>query len=333
MAQTVRVRLRKPNRVMTFINKDNPLERNTHCVVRSDRGLEYGVCILPPEECTPETEDRFKMPVVRRASHHDTVTYTQILDDEDRAKRMCAEKIRERKLPMKLVECEYTFDRKKVIFYFTADDRVDFRELVRDLAQELKTRIELRHIQVRDEAKMVGGIGTCGRELCCTTWLTDFMPISMKMAKRQNLSLNPSKISGQCGRLMCCLSYENDMYSREKKKQRPVQPPNPEELSQVRDKMEAAGPEAAEKLKDRAEGGERPRRDRRPKRDDRPPRPQPDAAPEPEQKRIDAPQPAESETKPAENTEGTGTEAPKRRRRRRRRGKSGGQGGNSGGGE
>jgi cell fate regulator YaaT (PSP1 superfamily) len=227
-------------------------------VVRSDRGLEYGVCVLSPEDCPPEAEKRYKMNVVRAATDHDNVTHRQILDDEERAKKLCRTKIRERELPMKLVDCEYGFDRRKVIFYFTAEDRVDFRELVRDLAQELKTRIELRHIQVRDEAKMVGGIGSCGRELCCTTWMTDFIPISMKMAKKQNLSLNPAKLSGQCGRLMCCLSYENDLYTQEKRQRKRPAAPKPEDLARVRDKMEANTEDAAEVIaKNRpANGGE-----------------------------------------------------------------------------
>ena len=253
--QTVKVRLRKPNRVFTFTCNGIALERNTPCIVRSDRGLEYGVCVVPPEDCDPETEKRFKMSVVRQANHHDITTFKQIQFDEDRVKRVCRDKIRERELPMKLVESEYSFDRKKITFYFTADDRVDFRELVRDLAAELKARIELRHIQVRDEAKMLGGIGTCGRELCCTTWLGEFMPISMKMAKKQNLSLNPTKISGQCGRLMCCLSYENEMYGRAK---RSAKPPA-EHLTYLRDEMEHEPAKAVRAVRKR-DAGDRPRR-------------------------------------------------------------------------
>lgn len=247
MAQTVKVRLRKPPRVFTFVCRDIPLGRNDTCVVRTDRGLEYGVCVMPPEEASPDEEERLKMTVVRRASHHDDTTYKQIQIDEDRAKDVCKEKIGERELPMKLVECEYSFDRKKIIFYFTADERVDFRELVRDLAREFKARIELRHIQVRDEAKLVGGLGTCGRELCCTTWMREFIPISMKMAKRQNLSLNPSKISGQCGRLLCCLSYENDQYQRARKKAK--QEPQAD-LGALREEMESNPEAAVDTLKD-----------------------------------------------------------------------------------
>ncbi len=246
MTQTVRVRLRKPPRVFTFVARDIALKRNDSCVVRTDRGLEYGHCVMPGEEATPDDEKRHTMSVVRRASEHDDITYRQIKTDEERAKDLCKRKVRERKLPMKLVECEYSFDRKKVIFYFTADDRVDFRDLVRDLAREFKARIELRHIQVRDEAKIVGGIGSCGRELCCTTWMREFIPISMKMAKKQNLSLNPSKISGQCGRLLCCLSYENDMYQKER---RPGGAPAAD-LGSLRDDMEAHQGDAIEVLKE-----------------------------------------------------------------------------------
>ena len=215
--QTVQVRLRKPSRVFSFLSDDIALVKNDACIVRSERGLEFGVCILAPEPSTEDDAQKIGQQVVRKATYNDENTYAQLVTEEEKAKGICKAKIAERGLPMKLVDCEYTFDKRRVVFYFTAEDRVDFRELVRDLAQELKTRIELRHIQVRDEAKMIGGLGTCGRELCCATWLREFMPISMKMAKRQNLSLNPSKISGQCGRLMCCLSYENDMYVLEKK--------------------------------------------------------------------------------------------------------------------
>ncbi len=252
MPQLVKVRMRKPLRVFNFISNDLPLGRGDKCVVKTDRGLEYGQCVLPPEECTKEVEMKYQNVIVRKASHHDETTSAQIKDDERRARRMCIEKIKEREMDMKLVECEYSFDRKKIIFYFTAEERVDFRDLVKDLAQEFKTRIELRHIQVRDEAKIIGGIGTCGRELCCTTWMKDFMPISMKMAKKQNLSLNPTKISGQCGRLMCCLSYENDQYSRARSKPKPKEAPNKEDLAGIRDKMESDSENAAEVLKDRA---------------------------------------------------------------------------------
>jgi cell fate regulator YaaT (PSP1 superfamily) len=214
--EIVKVRLRKPTRVFTFLCEDVPLQRDEDCIVRTERGLEYGTCIVPPEPIPEAAKSRYKMSVVRKITHQDETTYHHIQMEEERAIETCRMRIRERSLPMKLVDAEYTFDRHKIIFYFTADDRVDFRQLVRDLAQDLKTRIELRHIQVRDEAKIVGGIGVCGRELCCSTWLREFKPISMKMAKRQNLSLNPSKISGQCGRLLCCLSYENEQYQEQR---------------------------------------------------------------------------------------------------------------------
>ncbi|NIA13491.1 MAG: stage 0 sporulation protein [Nitrospiraceae bacterium] len=218
MQQIVRVRLRKSTRVMSFVARDIPLNRGDACIVRTDRGLEYGTCAVTPEGCPDDREKRPPMSVVRKANYNDENTHQRLAADEEKARALCVGKIEERGLPMQLVDVEYTFDRRKVIFYFTAEERVDFRELVRDLAHELRMRIELRHIQVRDKAKLVGGLAACGREVCCATWMPDFMPISMKMAKRQNLSLNPTKISGQCGRLMCCLSYENDQYEAKRKK-------------------------------------------------------------------------------------------------------------------
>lgn len=213
-----RVRLRKSNRVFPF-NCSVAVDRGQPCIVRTENGLEWGVCVTAPgpaqedgEAETPESQ------VVRKATDEDWETFRQIIEEERKSFQTCAERIRGSGLDMKLVDVEYTFDKRKVIIYFTAELRVDFRELVRDLAHALKTRIELRHIQVRDQAKMVGGLGECGRPLCCHSWLCEFLPISMKMAKRQNLSLNPEKISGQCGRLMCCLSYENEQYDVKKKK-------------------------------------------------------------------------------------------------------------------
>lgn len=336
MAQTVKVRLRKPSRVFTFISRNVPLHRSDTCIVRSDRGLEYGVCVMPPEDCSSEEEKRYKMTVVRRSTHHDDTTHRQIKIDEERAVSKCREKILERELPMKLVECEYAFDRKKVIFYFTAEDRVDFRELVRDLAQDLKARIELRHIQVRDEAKIVGGIGTCGRELCCTTWMREFVPISMKMAKQQNLSLNPAKISGQCGRLMCCLSYESDQYAKAKRASAKAAPSR--DPAEIRDRMEAAPEEAVQTLKDSSlhdvieDKASAPPSEEVPetaeaKQSDREPA---GASSTPEDAKASGDQ-APSKTKEASgqggNREGEGTGGRRRRRRRRRRGKGGGGGG------
>ncbi len=218
-----RIRLRKPRRVLNFSCTDVPLQRDDVCIVHSDRGHEWGVCLLPPEPCSEEIGRKMSMRVLRKASQNDRRTYEMIVDDERRARAACLNLIQTREMPMKLVDVEYTFDKRKVVFFFTAEERVDFRELVRDLAHELRTRIELRHIQVRDEAKMVGGLGCCGRELCCASWLNEFAPISMRMAKRQNLSLNPTKISGQCGRLLCCLGYENDQYEDPKKRKRAAQ--------------------------------------------------------------------------------------------------------------
>lgn len=221
--ETVKIRLRKPTRVFTFLSDGIDLAREEHCIVRSDRGLEFGTCVVPPEPCPPDEEKRVKMQVVRKASDHDFSIFEQLQHEEKKAWAICEEKVNARQLPMKLVDVEYTFDKQKVVFYFTAEDRVDFRDLVRELARDLKTRIELRHIQVRDQARIVGGIGVCGRELCCSTWLGEFKPISMKMAKNQNLSLNPQKISGQCGRLLCCLSYENDLYVERRKAEKAAQ--------------------------------------------------------------------------------------------------------------
>lgn len=211
--QTVKVRLRKPRRVLTFLCGDNfILDRDDPCIVQSDHGPEWGICVLPPEPCPPDMEKRYSMRLLRKATPADFKNLEALAHEERKAKAVCFEKIQRRNMPMKLVDVEFSFDQKKVTFFFTADERVDFRELVRDLAHELRMRIELRHIQVRDEAKLVGGLGSCGRGLCCASWLNEFKPISMRMAKRQNLSLNPTKISGQCGRLLCCLGYENDLY-------------------------------------------------------------------------------------------------------------------------
>lgn len=212
------IRLRKPRRVFPFLCDSNVgLRRDDACIVQTDRGTEWGTCVLPPEPIPYEMERRYSMRVIRKVTLQDEDTQRYLVSEEKKARGLAFDKIRRHSLPMKLVDVEYTFDKQKIVFYFTAEDRVDFRDLVRDLAHDLRARIELRHIQVRDEAKMVGGIGGCGRELCCTTWLNDFMPISMRMAKKQNLSLNPSKISGQCGRLLCCLSYENDQYEAARK--------------------------------------------------------------------------------------------------------------------
>lgn len=218
MTTTVKVRMRKPRRVFTFISDNVELRRDDACIVQTDRGPEWGVCILPPEPAPREMQERHGMRVLRRADERDAQTLEWMVTEENRAFDICRKKIEQHGMAMKLVDVEVSFDKRKVVFLFTADDRIDFRELVRDLAHDMRTRIEMRHIQVRDEAGIVGGLGGCGRELCCSTWLTEFKPISMRMAKKQNLSLNPSKISGQCGRLLCCLAYENDQYEQAKKR-------------------------------------------------------------------------------------------------------------------
>lgn len=209
-----RIRLRKPRRVLTFSSGEMVLHRDDNVIVETEQGLEWGSCVLPPEPCSPEMERRINMRVVRKATAADEDSHRTIDQEEDHAKELCRKRIQKRGMQMHLVDVQYTFDRHKVTFYFTAENRVDFRDLVRDLARELHSRIELRHIQVRDRSKLIGGLGCCGRNLCCTSWLEGFVPISMRMAKCQNLSLNPNKISGQCGRLLCCLNYENEVYER-----------------------------------------------------------------------------------------------------------------------
>ena len=208
----VRVRLRKPRRVLSFLCEGLTLNRDDACVVHTEDGLELGVCVLPPEPRSPEETHRVRMRVLRRATPEDLQNLLDIERQEARAQEVCRRKIEKHSLPMKLVDTECAFDKSRITFHFVAENRVDFRELVRDLAHELRSRIELRHIQVRDQAKLTGGLGTCGRPLCCASFLDEFRPISMRMAKAQNLSLNPAKISGQCGKLLCCLSYESDQY-------------------------------------------------------------------------------------------------------------------------
>lgn len=213
MADLVRVRLKKPGRVFTFISRGPKLSPGDPCIVKTDRGLEFGEVVTPSEPCPEPLEGRFPLKVVRKASPKDMDTQQDVEKKQQEAFKVCAEKISERDLPMKLVSAEATFDKKKLIFYFVAEQRVDFRDLVKELACEFTTRIELRQIGVRDQAKMVGGLGCCGRPLCCATFLKTFEPVSIKKAKKQHLALNPAKISGLCGRLMCCILYEDDMYS------------------------------------------------------------------------------------------------------------------------
>ncbi|MFH1878828.1 MAG: stage 0 sporulation family protein [Candidatus Omnitrophota bacterium] len=213
MHEIVKVRLRSAGETRFFLTNGLKLEKEDKVIVEADRGLEYGVVISPNEmaESLPPEENPIKK-IIRKANPWDE---DQISKNESKAKdliKVCYEKIQEHKLPMKLVNAEYSFDRSKIIFYFTSENRVDFRDLVKDLASIFRVRIELRQIGVRDEAKMLGGQGPCGRTLCCMAFLKDFEPVTIKMAKIQNLPLNPSKISGLCGRLMCCLGYEYKCY-------------------------------------------------------------------------------------------------------------------------
>lgn len=209
--KVVGVRFKKAGRIYSFAAGEVECDPGDWLVVETERGMALGQVVSPGEEPSRPPSQELKQ-VLRKAEDRDILRYEQNCELEGYAFQFCLEKIREKGLPMKLVDVEYLFDGSKVIFYFTAEGRVDFRELVRDLARQFHTRIEMRQIGVRDEAKLVGGVGCCGRELCCATWLTEFAPISVRMAKDQNVSLNPSKISGICGRLMCCLSYEHTMY-------------------------------------------------------------------------------------------------------------------------
>ena len=187
------------------------IKQGDHVIVETKRGVEYGRVVLPIQDINEELKTELK-PVIRIATSDDDAVYERHQKQEKQAMEICRKKISEHKLDMKLVSAEYTFDETKILFYFTSEGRVDFRELVKDLALEFKTRIELRQIGVRDESKVMGSVGVCGRGLCCSSWLEEFVPVSIKMAKEQGLSLNPSKISGACGRLMCCLKYEQEAY-------------------------------------------------------------------------------------------------------------------------
>ena len=212
MIKVVGVRFKKAGKIYYFDPVDMNIEKNTYVVVETARGIEFGECVIGVKEISENDIVAPLKSVLRIASEEDINKHFKNKDKEKDAFDICLKKIQEHKLNMKLIDVEYTFDNNKVIFYFTADGRVDFRELVKDLATIFKTRIELRQIGVRDEAKMLGGLGPCGRPMCCSTFLGDFASVSIKMAKEQNLSLNPTKISGICGRLMCCLNYEQSTY-------------------------------------------------------------------------------------------------------------------------
>lgn len=212
MVKVIGVRFRSAGKIYYFDPAGYDIQQGDKVIVETARGIEYGAVVLGPREVTDDMIIQPLKPVIRQATEEDHAIEKRNKEKEKEAFQICLEKIKKHNLEMKLIDSEYTFDNNKVLFYFTADGRIDFRELVKDLASVFKTRIELRQIGVRDETKIVGGIGICGRPLCCNTFLSEFAPVSIKMAKEQNLSLNPTKISGVCGRLMCCLKNEEDAY-------------------------------------------------------------------------------------------------------------------------
>ena len=212
MTRIIGVRFRPAGKIYYFAPGKFHIKKGQQVIVETARGIEFGHVVMGPKEVE---EDQITQPlksVIRLANNEDRKIEERNREKEKEAFQICLEKIRKHKLEMKLIDAEYTFDNNKVLFYFTAEGRIDFRELVKDLAAVFKTRIELRQIGVRDETKIMGGIGICGRNLCCNTFLSEFIPVSIKMAKEQNLSLNPTKISGVCGRLMCCLKNEEETY-------------------------------------------------------------------------------------------------------------------------
>lgn len=216
MYDVVGVRFKKAGKIYYFDPGDFEIPKDEFVIVETARGVEFGRVVIPRKQVEEHDVVLPLKKVLRIADSKDRMIVGENKKAATEAYEVCCQKVEKHELDMKLIDVEYTFDRNKVIFYFTADGRIDFRELVKDLAAIFRTRIELRQIGVRDEAKMLGGIGPCGRMLCCSTYLGDFEPVSIKMAKDQNLSLNPTKISGLCGRLMCCLKYENDEYETAK---------------------------------------------------------------------------------------------------------------------
>ena len=212
MTKIVGIRFRNVGKIYYFDPKNYKMKIGDHVIVETARGVEFGRVVLGPKEVGEDEVVHPLKEVLRVATQADEDREKQNRLKEKDAFKICQKKIREHGLEMKLIDAEYTFDNNKVLFYFTADGRIDFRQLVKDLAAIFKTRIELRQIGVRDETKILGGIGICGRPLCCHTYLSEFAPVSIKMAKEQNLSLNPTKISGVCGRLMCCLKNEQETY-------------------------------------------------------------------------------------------------------------------------
>lgn len=212
MRKIIGIRFRTAGKVYYFDPLDFNIKKGDHVIVETARGIEYGTAVGDIRELEEEKINQPLKPVIRIAKERDDKQQAENKIKEKEAFQICLEKIKKHNLEMKLIDTEYTFDNNKILFYFTADGRIDFRELVKDLASVFKTRIELRQIGVRDETKVLGGMGICGRALCCHTFLSEFAPVSIKMAKEQNLSLNPTKISGVCGRLMCCLKNEEETY-------------------------------------------------------------------------------------------------------------------------
>ena len=212
------IRFKKPGKIYFFDPGELHIEEGMHVIVDTAMGEEYGEVVIASKEVEDSEISEPLKKILRVSSHKDEKIFSELKVKEPEALRICEEKIKKHGLDMKLIDCEYKFDGSKLIFYFTADGRIDFRELVKDLAAIFRTRIELRQIGVRDEVKRMGGLGMCGRELCCCSFLGNFATVSIKMAKEQNISLNPSKISGRCGRLMCCLNYEEEVYEEKLKR-------------------------------------------------------------------------------------------------------------------
>ena len=212
MVKIIGVRFRNVGKIYYFNPKSFQMKPGDHVIVETARGVEYGTVVLGPKEVDDRQVVQPLKDVIRMATQKDDAKEESNRKKEKEAYQVCVKKIRAHQLEMKLIDVEYTFDNNKILFYFTADGRIDFRELVKDLVREYHTRIELRQIGVRDESKMIGGLGICGQPFCCSRFLKDFQPVSIKMAKEQGLSLNPTKISGACGRLMCCLAYEESAY-------------------------------------------------------------------------------------------------------------------------
>lgn len=213
MKKIIGVRFKKPGKIYFFDPGNLEINKNDNVIVETTMGEEIGIVVIPKREIKEEKLTTPLKKVIRVANKNDLDSLEKYKKKEPEALKICKEKIKKYKLDMNLIDVKYKFDGSKILFYFTADGRIDFRELVKDLASVFRTRIELRQIGVRDEVKRIGGNGVCGRELCCCTFLNNFETVSIKMAKEQNIALNPSKISGNCGRLMCCLKYEQDVYS------------------------------------------------------------------------------------------------------------------------